>query len=462
MIGTFFIAEFIFTMQFLWKYIDDLVGKGLEFSVVIKLIGMFAVTMLPLALPLSLLLASCMALGNLGENNELIALKSGGVSLLKTLRVPLIFVGMICIGSFFINNNVIPYINLKYYSLLFDIRKHKPALDIRENIFYRGISGYTLKVGSKSSDNTTIFDIILYDHSSGRGNDNVLLADKGELYLSPDEKYLILNVYNGVQYQDMSQRKEFSFYPKEQTATYFDKLHKVFDLTEFKLTRTDQALFKGNYQMMNTRQMRQEMDSISRSFALEHKDIYNFGSSYLGIKKNPNTFIDSSLLSGPLHVEAYQSILSKPEISATLKKKIKDDIMTLQSNMDANLEQRKNKLTDIAEYKTEYYKKFNLSLSCMILFLIGCSMGAIIRKGGFGMPILISVIYYMLFHVLNMGGDKLSTYEMLPPLLGAWLSSIVLMPIALYIFWKANSDTKIFINEFKVTLPKWLSQLSPS
>ncbi len=460
MIGTFFIAEFIFTMQFLWKYIDDLVGKGLEFALVAKLIGMFAVTMLPLALPLSLLLASCMAIGNLGENNELIALKSGGISLLKTLRLPWLFVGVICIGSFFINNNIIPYINLKYYSLLFDIRKHKPALDIRENIFYRGISGYTLKVGSKSADNTTIYDIILYDHSSGRGNDNVLLADKGELYLSQDEKYLILNVYNGVQYQDMSQRKEFAFYPKEQTSTYFDKLHKVFDLTEFKLTRTDQALFKGNYQMMNTQQMRHEIDSIRGSFSLEYKDIYNFSGSYLGIKKNPNAFVDSTLLSGTLDKIAYQKILQSHEISTTLKQKVKDDIMTLQSNMDANLEQRKNKISDIAEYKTEYYKKFNLSLSCMILFLIGSSMGAIVRKGGFGMPILISVIYYMLFHVLNMGGDKLSTYEMLPPILGAWLSSIVLMPISIFILWKANTDTKIFKNEFRLTLPRWLLQSS--
>lgn len=460
MIGTFFIAEFIFTMQFLWKYIDDLVGKGLEFSLVVKLIGMFAVTMLPLALPLSLLLASCMTIGNLGENNELIALKSGGVSLLKTIRLPWLFVGMLCIASFFINNNIIPYINLKYYSLLFDLRKHKPALDIRENIFYRGISGYTLKVGSKSPDNTTIYDIILYDHSSGRGNDNVLLADKGELYLSADEKYLILNVSNGVQYQEMSQRKDYTFHPKEQTATYFDKLHKVFDLSEFKLSRTDQALFKGNYQMMNTQQLRHEMDSIKKSFEVEHKDIYNFSGSYIGVKKNPNAFIDSNLFSGPLDTSAYKNILKTHIISTSLQKNIKDDIITLKANLEANREQLKNKESDIAEYKTAYYKKFNLSLSCMILFLIGCSMGAIVRKGGFGMPILISVIFYMLFHVMNMAGDKLSNYEKLPPILGSWLSSIILMPIAIFTLWKANTDTKVFKNEFRVTLPKWLQRIS--
>jgi lipopolysaccharide export system permease protein len=450
--GTFFIAEFIFTMQFIWKYIDDLVGKGLESSLIFKLVSMFSITMLPLALPLSLLLASCMVLGNLGENNELLALKSSGISLLRTIRLPLVFVIFICFGSFYINNKVIPVLNLKYYALLYDLRKHKPALDIRENIFYRGISGFTLRIGGKSADNTEIYDIMLYDHSSGRGNDNVLMADKGEMYLSPDDKYLIMNIYNGVQYQDIEQRSNYNSALQEQTILHFDKLHKVFDLTEFKLSRTDKTLFKGHQQMMNMSQLKQQIDSTQKTFVNEINDTKNFNSGFILQDK-----IDTSNVLNVLPIIDLNKIIYKRVVSNDIKVNAAEALKSMRANLNSNIEQRKNKENEILRYKNELYKKFNLSFSCFILFIIGCSMGSIVRKGGFGMPILISVIYYMLFHVLNMGGEKLAVNNELPSIFGMWLSNIVLAPIALFIFYKANTDTPIFKNEFRLPLPKWLS-----
>jgi lipopolysaccharide export system permease protein len=261
---TFAISEFIFLMQFLWKYIDDLVGKGLEFNIILQLLGLFSFKVIPMALPLAILLSSTMTMGNFGENNELVAAKASGISTLRVMGSLIAFVMLLSIGAYYFSNQILPSTNLKFMSLLTDIRRHKPALDIREGVFYKGINGYTLKIDKKSPNNTSIYDIILYDHSSGFGNDNVIMADKGEMALSADQRYMIFELFNGRQYQETRKRGKNFEKLYEQNIIEFKYYRKIFDLKEFKMNRAGNNLYKGYFELLNSEQLRHEIDSMQK------------------------------------------------------------------------------------------------------------------------------------------------------------------------------------------------------
>ncbi|HQG37867.1 MAG TPA: LptF/LptG family permease, partial [Chitinophagales bacterium] len=282
LIITFGLTSFIFMMQFLWKYIDDFVGKGLETSLLIRLVGLFTLTIVPMALPLAILLAATMVIGTLGENNELTAYKTGGLSLMRIMGSLIVFTIFLSFGAFFFSNNILPKVHLKFYSLLYDIRKQKPALDIKEGVFYRGISGFALKIKHKDQDNRTLYGIMVYDHAQGKSNDNVVLADMGEIALSNTGQHLILTLYNGKQYQDVKKRNQgadnqFS----EQTVMEFKRWRKIFDLREFKMTRTDQSLFKSHYMMYNAAQLMHEADSSRKDIEKRIVDIRQNDANYI-------------------------------------------------------------------------------------------------------------------------------------------------------------------------------------
>ncbi len=445
LIITFGLTSFIFMMQFLWKYIDDIVGKGLETSLLLKLIGLFTLTIIPMALPLAILLASTMVIGNLGENNELTAYKTGGLSLLRIMGSLIVFTIFLSFGAFYFSNNVLPKVHLRFYSLLFDIRKQKPALDIKEGVFYRGISGFAIKVHHKDADNKTLYGIMVYDHSQGKGNDGVVLADKGDVALSNTGDHLILTLYNGKQYHDEQKRDNVSGEVKaEQTTMEFKKWRKVFDLNEFKMTRTDQNLFKTNIIMYNTKQLMQEADSIRKDIENRIAEIKRSNSAYFTTLKPRIDSVTNIKIPTTIDI----SNVFKRNITENCLNVAVSNLQSVKSYIDISRSDLDYKKSNYVNYYCEWYRKFSLSFACLVLLFVGCAMGAIVRKGGFGMPILIAVLYFVLFHVLNVIGEKLAKSFVIPPFAGMWLASIVLLPLALFLTYKANNDSVVFRTEW--------------
>jgi lipopolysaccharide export system permease protein len=429
-------------MQFLWKYIDDLVGKGLEFKLVIQLVGLYSITILPLALPLSILLSSTMVLGGMGEHNELVAFKSSGVSLMRIMGSLIIFVFFISLGTYLFSNSILPSIHLKFYSLLYDIRKHKPALDIKEGLFYNGIENYTLRVMGKDDERNVIEDITLYDHSNSRGNMNITMAESGQLISSADGNYLILTLYNGKQYREIEPKTGT---PKlhEMNFMSFDTYRKVFDLSSFKLRRTDQALFKDHYHMLSSNQLQSQIDTLEKEMIMRFNSMKDYRDSYYQsvLSRVDSTTIDSSIIIASYDFSEYLNH-RKDTLPYAIKANTLVKIESVKANADATF--RDNELKDymLARHKMEWHRKLTSSIICLILLFIGGSMGAIIRKGGFGMPMLIAVLFFLLLHVLNITGEKLSKEMVLVPEFGMWISVIVLSVIAIFVTYKAVNDSR--------------------
>ncbi|MBK9328654.1 MAG: LptF/LptG family permease [Sphingobacteriales bacterium] len=366
LIITFGLTTFIFMMQFLWKYIDDIVGKGLETSLLLKLVGLFSLTIVPMALPLAILLASTMVIGTLGENSELTAYKAGGLSLIRTMGSLIVFTVFLAAAAFYFSNTLLPQVHLRFYSLLYDIRKQKPALDIKEGVFYRGISGFALKIQHKDPDNKTLYGIIVYDHSQGRGNDNVVLADKGDIALNNTGDHLILTLYNGKQYQDVRKRAGGS--PDdvpEQTVMEFKQWRKVFDLREFKMTRTDQSLFKTNFIMFSASQLLQEADSLKRDMLKRVEDISKNNSVYLSsLKPSIDTLkpIDTVHYSKVNIRNVFKRNITRSCLSVTT-----GNVQGLINNTNASESQLAFKQLNYVNYYCEMYRKFSLSFACLVL-----------------------------------------------------------------------------------------------
>lgn len=459
LIFTFLISEFIFLMQFLWKYIDDLVGKGLEFSLIMQLLVLFSFKVLPLALPLSILLSSAMTMGNFGENNEIVAAKASGISTLRVMGSLIFFVSCLAVGAYFFSNKVLPYTNLKFMTLLMDIRKHKPALDIKEGVFYRGISGYTMKIGKKSPNNTSIYDVIMYDHSSGYGNDNIIMADKGEMRLSADSRYMIFELFDGRQYNDT--RKRGKEYEKlyEQNVVEFKYFRKIFDLKEFKLNRGDGNLFKGYHEMLDSKQLREEIDSIQREIAHIPTELRDYNKNYVVLSKEKVDTVTAikDIQEVPDSI-GYQQVISGEGPKMEVLQGALTSLQSMTSYVDMQMSDLSMKNYHLQKFKVELHKKFMLSFACIIFLLIGGSMGAIVRKGGLGMPIIISASFYMIFHILNMIGDKLAYNAVVSPGVGAWLPTIVLFPVALWLTYEATNDSSLVKKE---TYIRWMKSISP-
>ncbi len=270
---TFLISLFVLLMQFLWKYIDDLVGKGLDWIIIGKLMVYVSVTLVPMALPLSILLSSIMTFGNMAEHFELTACKSAGMSLQRVMRPLIITAILICITAFYFSNVVLPMANLKMNALLYDVRQQKPALYIKEGVFYNGIDGYSIKIGQKDSDGKTLRNIMIYDHRENRGNTNLIMAESGSMVMSQDERFLILTLNNGTSYEEKQNNPGKNNKPLMRSE--FDEQVVRFDLSSFKMTRTNEQLFKDNYQMLNIKQLSSAADSIEKRIEMKKSEIYD-------------------------------------------------------------------------------------------------------------------------------------------------------------------------------------------
>ena len=425
-VATFFIAIFILLMQFLWKYIDDLVGKGLEINIILQLILYAAARFVPLALPIAILIASIMTFGNLGEKNELAALKSSGISLRRTLT-PLLFLAIIIsYSSFLYSNHIMPVANLKAGTLLWDISKKKPAINIREGEFYNEIDNYSIKVEKKESGTNKLYGIKIYDHTSNQKNDKVIIAESGDMRFVNNGKILELILYNGSSYLEVFDKNRNQKLAHQRIN--FQKNTIRFDLKKFGWKRSDESIYKNHYSMMSVDQLNKSIDSLEIKLS-ERKS--HFSKSYtdklnLSIK---NTYDSTKVKSKKSEIETYNLAINKVNSTKSILKSNSDDLKYRQSIIN--------------RHKIEWHRKYSLAFACIILFIIGASLGSIIRKGGFGIPVLISIILFVLYHVLNMIGEKAVKESTLLPFEGMWLSNLIFFPISIFLLYKASMDSSL-------------------
>ncbi len=429
-------------MQFLWKYIDDLIGKGLDGFVVAELLFYTSANLVPLALPLAILVSSIMTFGNLAEHFEITAAKAAGISLQK-LMTPLFIVAlMISTTAFIFSNNVLPYTNLRMGSLLYDIRQQKPSLAIREGIFYGGIDGYSIKVGKKDRDGKTIHNVMIYDHSQGMGNRKVVVAESGLMEATPDQKFLKVTLRNGNSYEEQNKnRNGVNVHPL--TRTSFKEYKISFDLSQFKLSRTNEDLFKGGQQMMNMKQLTSSIDSLEKNYAQRNKETYRTLMPYFTFLRDPNHYNKEIKTILPVDI-----ITKYPNpADGMIIENAMNQSRTLQAYLSSIYEDLDSRRFQIAKYKVEWHRKLTLSIACFILFLIGAPLGAIIRKGGLGMPLVISIAFFLVYHVTSITGEKFAKEGIITPLEGMWLSAMVLLPVGLFLIYKATHDSVIFDGE---------------
>ncbi len=443
LVMTFFIALFILLMQFVWKYIDDLVGKGLEWYVIFQLLFYASSTFVPMALPLAILLSSLMTFGNLGEHYELVSMKSAGISL-RRIMAPLVVVSVMISGlAFYFANTVLPKANLKFLSLLYDVREKKLAFNLREGIFYDGIAGFVIRVGKKDADGSTIRDVMIYDHRERHGNTSVTVAERGKMELSQDKRFLIFRLFNGTNYEERTDLQN-SDRTRPFQRTRFREQFQTFDLSDLQLTRTDENLFKKNYEMQNIRQLVTSIDSLQAEFAKEKttyaRTMTNKFPLYAAAereeaspgKDSTFSFRRSILLNFDRDERA--NILNNAAKSAEgVRESIGFNTQVLQS---------KEKI--LHKHEIVLQKKFTFSIACFLLFFIGAPLGAIIRKGGLGMPAVVAALFFILYYIMSFIGEKYALVGAVPVWQGMWVASAVLLPLGIFLVYKANADASLF------------------
>jgi lipopolysaccharide export system permease protein len=443
-VATFFITLFVLVMQFFWKYLDDMVGKGLDGFTILRLTGYVSVTMIPLALPLAVLLSSIMTFGNLGESFELVAIKSSGIPLLRFMKPLIVVTILICGFAFTLANYVIPVAQLKFTTLLYDIRVAKPAFDIKEGIFYDKLPNYAIKVGKKDKDGTGIGDIVIYENDF-RMQDNIIVAEKGRMSISADKKFLEFYLQNGWRNQE---RGPFNTIETDYIRIGFKDYKKVFDLSSFEILKTPDSAFKSNWQMLNVKQLGKASDSITKliNYSTEsrmRKEVINF----MVFGKSMDSGWTQKQVKIPDSILSYSQLLPDSTVALSYTRAM-EKANLMKSSVDLINVDYQQKRKDLRLHLIEWHRKFALSFACLVLFFIGAPLGSIIRKGGLGMPLVIAVVFFLVFHLLNMFGEKFVRNDNATPLQGMWLSTFILIPIGFFFTYKAMHDSQLFNQEY--------------
>ena len=446
LVMTFFITLFILQLQWLWKYIDDLAGKGLDLAVLAELMAYASTTLIPMALPLAILLASLMTFGNLGENYELVALKSAGISLFRIFRILIFFNVIMSIAAFYFSNNVLPWANLKMTALMYDIKNQSPELNVADGAFFNDVEGYSIRVGRKDSKTGALHQIMIYDHTAHRGNVEVTIADSGYMEMTEDELYLVLNLYNGNSYSELKEKNPRSRAKNPHRRDKFKEETLIFEMQGKDLNRTDEGLFKKHFQMLNLKQLQIARDSLKNTY---NKRQGMFAKSLLNtkyFKKAPgasrDTFYSDTTKYDRVSIDT--SLASLPiDRRIQVGKMAENYARSAKSYVSTTKKDLLNSKKWILRHEIEWHRKFTLSFACLVLFFIGAPLGAIIRKGGFGMPVVVSVLLFILYYVISITGEKFAREGVLPSYEGMWLSSVILLPLGIFLSYKAATDSVI-------------------
>lgn len=446
---TFFIVVFILLMVFLVKYFDDFVGKNLSAGTYAELLFFFSINSVPQALPISVLLSSIMTYGNLSEHNELTAIKSAGISLLRIiLPIGILVLGLTFL-AFYFNNRVVPYANLRAYSLLYDITTKKAAFNIKEGTFYYGLPGFAIKINKKSPDGQTIKEIMIYNHQNDQGNVNLTVADSGKMYTIWNERYLILELFRGDNYSEVppkipGQEKEF-------THNNFGYSKLVFNLSSFELSRTDMQLFASNKIMRNLDELHSDIDSIHREGIKIREGMYlNYLSYFSYFKRDLQRPVISKSRQDSL-IQKVDSLYIAKNID--VQQNLINQIKSLRTFTESYKDRLKTNFRDGDVFSVEVFRKYTLSVACLIMFFIGAPLGAIIKKGGFGIPVLISILFFILYYALSITGEKWSKENVVDVSVGMWATNFILFWAGLYFLIKARADSNLLETN-------WFSQIS--
>jgi len=434
-------------MQFVWKYIDDLMGKGVEVFVILKLLFFTLANLIPLALPIAVLFSSIMTMGNLAESNELTPMKSSGMSLFKVMKPMLILVVFLSIGTFYFSNYVLPIANLKQRTLIYDLQSKDPTFAISEGVFNK-LNDTSIKVDRKDENTGELFGLLIYEKSG-----KIVKAEKGELLKSEDEQFLLLKLSNGSMYEngklDFNAKAKYPY-----RKSFFKETIVKFDMSGFSLQKSDEDLFKREYQMMNYKQLGIAIDSfalsndsinqsfqsslVSQTVIYDAEALAQFEEIPLEDKTNKNLNIPKKTTS-----IFYLDSLSTADLNSALtttqnKIRAKKDYITMSRQLRGMREE------DLSEYKTEWHRKFSLSFALIVLFFIGAPLGAIIKKGGLGAPLIFAVLFFLMYYILSITGENMIESKSMTPIIGMWMSSLILSPIGLFLTYKAANDSALF------------------
>jgi lipopolysaccharide export LptBFGC system permease protein LptF len=561
---TFLVVDFILLIVNMLKYFDEIFGKGLGFWIYAELIGYFVISISPMALPLAMLLSSLMAFGNLGEHFELTAIKGSGISLTRAMRPIGVFAVVLTILAFLSNNYLVPKVNLKTFSLLYDIRMKTPSLDIKEGVFYSGIPNFSIKINQKL-DEVRLKDIIIYNHADGQGNLNVTLADSGRMETFNNETYMRLTLYAGQSYKEARSTRGISEAPVEFSRTAFKENVMVFDLSAFQLNRTPENQWSTNRAIKTIEEIRQGLDSLHlivndlkyQNF-ITAASIYPFFTKNRKLEPSPEILVekarfdtlrriqilkeqaledsmdavnrevltDSASSDAPLESPLENGsvvITTVPSDSGTsLRKKLEakqlptsnsstaqnpqgdstavpvakslkfrsgpltsdekalldsmfyergyisnaytlalNNARNLKNSFNVKMSQVDGQVREFRRYEIAWYQKYSQAIACFVMFLIGAPLGAIIKKGGLGMPVLISILFFILFYMLTITGEKWAKEGVTDPLLGTIFSNLCLLPFGLFFFRQARKDARLFESDFYVGIQKKVMNFFP-
>lgn len=450
MVLTLFIVVFIFLMQFLWLWIDELAGKGLSWQVILELIGWVSLTFVPVSLPLSTLLSSLMTLGNLGENNELLALKASGIALHRILAPLYVTIFFVAMFSFVMSSNIVAYANFKMRMAFSEIKRKNPELSIPVGIFYNGIEGYSMRIDDKNAETGMMRGIMLYDHTQGEGNVSVTIADSGQIKQTGDGQHIIFSLYNGITYEEQTANRKIDRNRYPFARRTFRGQTVVINLDKKEEGNLNEGFFRNHAQSQSLSTLNKSNDSLSNlhSSRLSNFETMNLHSySSFRYKVKPDTLPESKAPVNPKYLYNIDSLFDAA--TATDKINYLEKAANTASRVISswNIELREIELVSKSMYAVRYerYRKFTLALACIIFFFIGAPLGAIIRKGGLGMPIVISVLFFVFYWVIDSICRKMVINSgSWTPWFGAWFPSMVLTPIAIFLTYKAGTDSQLF------------------
>jgi len=435
---TFLVVLFVFVMQFLWKYVDDLVGRGVEWYLIFELIFFMSFSFVPMSIALGVLFSTLITFGNLSERNELTAMKSAGIPLYRIMQPLLLFAVFLSGLTFVIANNGVPVATLKGITLLRDIQNQKPALTIEEGIFYRGFDDYVIRIGKKDKDNQTIYDVMIYDHSKNTGHTSLTYGKRGTMVRSNDEMFLVITLEDGAIY-DENVQYDGSVRPAQLAVLRgtFEKEQIRLDLSSFKMQRTSEEFYKDSYEMLNISQLGKFIDTMKSSI---NEDKFKYGNNILSNLNALSLFYVDSLAKN--HQDTSSKTLSqidKQHLYTYALQAARDHSSQLEfSFLDYNSKEK-----TLWRYEIEWHKKYAIAVACVLLFFIGAPLGSIIKKGGLGVPMLLSIVIFVIYWILSTMGERMSRIGVIEPWIGMWASTFILLPFSLFLTYKASVEAKM-------------------
>jgi len=453
---------FVLLMLFLWKYIDDMIGKGFQWYIIMELLAYASATNVAMALPLSVLLSSIMTYGSLGENYELVAIKSAGISLTRAMYPMFLLVCVLSICAFIFSDYMLPVASQKYYSLLYDVREQKSTNFLPEKVFSNSFSNNTIRVQKKDPDGQTLYGLTIYSKDPVKNTSFMVIAKQGKMYRSFDGKYLIIELKDGIRYEENAGTGTGVYIPRRVFIRQrFASTSQKLDLGGLDtVKRTDESAFKGGFQMMNMRMLgdtiriiNKNLDSTSSaSFALMKPFI-----KYFAIPAKP----DSAKIKAIPYKASWFAALPATEQQQAVSN-AQAEVNTIKDQFKIRKGVFDNMALSEHGAQVEYYKKFTLSAACLALFLIGAPLGAIIRKGGLGLPVVVSVVFFLIYYIISTIGEKAVKAGDASPFVGMWISIMILTPIGIFLSYKAANDSAIFDAElYKRNFNNLLNRIKP-